>query len=97
MIVHRSTFLVKQGAMDDLVAMMKEEAERISFPFTFRVYTPNIAPRHVLAAEWEFGSLDEYEKFWTDWSARPETAEFMEKWNQLTERGGTDEIWDLEA
>jgi hypothetical protein len=97
MIVNRRTFLVKQGCMDDLVALMKAEAERINIAVPFRIYTPYIAPFDFVAAEWEFGSLADYNKFWTEWFARPETAEFMEKWNKLTERGGTNEIWDLQA
>ncbi len=97
MVVNRRTFVVRQGSMEDLVAVMKAEAERINLSFAFRIYTPSIAPFHIVAAEWEFGSLEDYDKFWTDWSARPESAEFMEKWYNLTERGGTNEIWNLEA
>ena len=97
MIVNRRKFVAKQGAMEDLVAMMKAEAEQINLNITFRLYTPSIAPFGFVAMELEFGSLEDYEKFWTDWDARPETAEFMEKMNKLTETGGTNEIWDLEA
>jgi len=97
MIVNRRTIVAKPGDMEDLVAMMKAEWERLNVPITFRVYTPSIAPFDFVAAEWEFGSLEDYEKFWTDWFARPETAEFMEKWYKLTESGGTNEIWNLEA
>jgi hypothetical protein len=97
MIVNRRKFVAKQGAMEDLVALMKAEAKRINLTITFRLYTPSIAPFGLVAAEYEFGSLEDYEKFWTDWFARPETAEFMEKWAKLTESGGTNEIWNLEA
>jgi len=97
MIVNRRTFVVKRGCEEDLVALFRAERERLNIPITFRVYTPIIAPFDFVAAEWEFGSLEDYDKFWTDWSARPETAEFMEKWYKLTENGGTNEIWNLEA
>ena len=97
MIVNRMTFVAKPGGMEDLVAMMKAEIERPNDPITFRLYTPRIAPFDFVAVESEFGSLEDYEKFWTDWNARPETAEFMEKFNKLTESGGTNEIWDLEV
>ncbi len=97
MIVNRRTFVAKRGCMEDLVAMMKAEQERLNIPSTFRVYTPRIAPFDFVAMELEFGSLEDYEKFWTDWEARPETVEFMEKFNKLTESGGTNEIWNLEA
>jgi hypothetical protein len=82
--------------MQDLVAMMKAEQARLNLPITFRVYTPRIAPFSQVVAEWEYESLEAYDKFWEEWSARPETAQFMEKWNELTENGGTNEIWNLE-
>ena len=63
---------------------------------SIRVYTPNIAPFDRLAVEWEYEDLAAYDKAWTEWQARSETAEFFEKWHQLTENGGTNEIWDLE-
>lgn len=97
MIVNRRVFVVKRGAMEDLVAMMKAEADRINLSVTFRLYTPKIAPFDRVVAEYEFESLQDYEQFWTDWSARPETAEFMEEWFKLTEIGGTNEIWNLEV
>ena len=97
MIVNRRTIVAKPGDMEDLVAMMKAEWERLNVPITFRVYTPRIAPFDFVAIELEFGSLEDYEKFWTDWNGRPETVEFMEKLNKLTESGGTNEIWNLEA
>jgi len=96
MIVSRMTFVSKRGCMDDLVALMKADDERSDIPIT-RIYTPSIAPFDFVAAEWEFESLADYEKFWTGWFARPETADFMEKWYKLTENGGTSEIWNLEA
>ena len=97
MIVNRRTFVVKRGCMQDLVAMVKAEQERLNVAITFRVYTPNIAPLNLVVAEWEFESLQEYEKFLADWRASPETAEFMKKWYELTESGGVNEIWNLET
>jgi len=97
MIVNRRTFVVKRGCMQDLVAMVKAEQERLNVANAFRLYTPNIAPFDSVAAEWEFESLQEYDKFWADWRAGPETAEFMKKWYELTESGGVNEIWDLET
>ena len=34
-------------------------------------------------------------KEWADWEATPEADAFMEKWVEITETGGTNEIWTL--
>jgi hypothetical protein len=94
MIVRRATFNVKQGCMQEFVALVLAEGEKVGPPNT-RVYTPYAGPRDVLAIKWEFENLEAHDKFWTDWWARPETATFLEKWYELTERGGTDELGNL--
>jgi len=94
MIVERSTVKVKQGCMEELVALAKSEGEKEGW--SCRIYSPNKAPRDTLVVEWEFESLAESEKYWAEWWAKPETAALMEKWYALTERGGNEEIWNLE-
>jgi hypothetical protein len=99
MLVQRRTYVVKVGCMPEIVAMLKAARERRK-DNPVRVYTPtvpSIAPPGILAVEWEFESLQEYEKAWTDFIASPETAKFMERWNELTESGGTNELWKLET
>ena len=93
MIVQRITFKVKRGCMQELVALAKSFDE--SAGITARTYTSRIGRHDTLVGEQEFESLAEMEKFWEEWSARPDTPAFMEKWLALTERGGTTEIWDL--
>jgi hypothetical protein len=39
--------------------------------------------------------LEEYEKFWAEWRARPETPKVLEQLRELVERGGGNEIWTL--
>ena len=96
MIVNRRTFTVKVGHMDQLLALMKEAKEQFSGSTrAWRNYAPEISPCDVVAFEWEYESLEEYERDWAEWGATPETAAFMEKWNQLTESGGNNEIWRL--
>jgi hypothetical protein len=96
MIVNRRTFIVKAGYMDQLLALMKAAKEQFSTSaHAWRSYAPEIGPIDVVAFEWEYGSLEEYEKDWAEWGATPESAAFMEKWNQLTESGGSNEIWRL--
>jgi hypothetical protein len=82
MIVNRRTFVVKRGCMLEAVATMKELRERGNG--TFRIYTPNIAPFDIVVVEFEYGSLEEYDKEMTDWFASPEADEFLERWFEIT-------------
>jgi hypothetical protein len=94
MIVQRGTFRIKPGRMDEAAALVLAEGEKHP-PRAFRVYTPHTGPVGILAMEWEFENLAEYERYWAEWDAKPETAAFSEKWNELREAGGTLEIWNL--
>ena len=96
MLVNRRTFNVKKGRMSEAVALLKAGREQFSScAHAFRMYTPETGSWDVLAAEWEYESLEEYERDWAEWGATPESAAQMEKWYDLTERGGTNEIWRL--
>ena len=93
MIVNRRTINVKQIHMDDVLELLKADRERTGI--NFRIYAPSIAPFDVIAMEIEFENLLDYEKGWEEWGSTPEAAAFMEKWFTFTERGGTNEIWEL--
>ena len=97
MLVNRRTFIVKGDRRRELVDLMKAEQEGLDLPIVFRVYTPVFGPFNTVCAEWEWESLDQYNKFWADWYARPETAAFMKKWSALIELGGKNELWTLET
>jgi hypothetical protein len=84
--------------MHETVAMLKALLESLEFDHHVRrIYTPSVAPPNELAIEWEFESLEQYSKIWADWSDSPLSAEFMERWWELTESGGTNELWNLET
>ena len=96
MLVNRRTFNVKRGQTDEAVALVKAEIEQFSsYTHAFRIYSPETGSFDVVAVEWEYENLEEYERIWAEWGATPEAATFMEKWYDLTERGGTNEIWRL--
>jgi hypothetical protein len=95
MLVHRTTFVVKVGKRDEAVEVLKSGADYLEKVPTFRVYGSSIGPRDTLVLELEFENLAEYERFWDEWFATPESAAVMEKWVQLREPGGTSEIWQL--
>ena len=94
MIVQRITWKVKQGCMQELVALAKSFVE--SAGITCRTYTSRIGRHDTLVGDNEFESLAEMEKFSAEWFARPDTPAFLEKWFALTERGGYTEVWNLE-
>ena len=95
-LVNRQTYNVKIGHADEVVAALKEATEQFSsYKHALRIYTPETGSFDVVAVEWEYESLEEYDRLWTEWRATPEAAAFNEKWSDLIERGGTNEIWHL--
>ena len=93
MIVHRQTNIVKIGRMEEVIALVKAERERQNG--TWRIYVSDIGPRDTIAFEFEFENLQDYEKGWSEWLATPEAGAFMDKWDDLVEPGGADEIWNM--
>jgi hypothetical protein len=95
MIVVRNTFNVKLGCMDKVIQLNKSEVATWDNPPIWRFYTPNDGKNDKFAEEFEFENLAESEKFWTAWLAKPETSEFIKKWNELVETGERNEVWDM--
>ena len=93
MIVNRRTFFAKRGRLKEAVALNRAEMERTNS--TARVYVSETGLFDTIAMEFEFESLDEYEKSWGEYFASPEAAPFLEKWAEVTEPGGNNEIWRL--
>ena len=91
MYINRRTFIVKQGAMEEAVKLVKAEIERTASKGT--VYTAEFGPFDVMVVDFPVETLVEYQKTWAEWTATPEAAKFFEKWFTLTERGGTNEFW----
>jgi hypothetical protein len=81
--------------MEKVAKMALEESAKLDPPVTVRVYTASIAPFDQVVVDFEYEDLAAYEKAWADWFDKPETPDFMEKWNELTKSGGKNEIWDL--
>ena len=95
MLVNRRTFLVKRGHIDEAVELLKTGADHLEAVPTFRVYGGYISPFDTVVLELEFENLTEYERFWTEWADAPESEVVLEKWLQITESGGTNEVWQL--
>jgi hypothetical protein len=95
MVMNRRTFIVKRGRMQEAATLLKAEVQRSTIAHRTRIYVPEFAPFDVICAEGDFDSLAEYEQYWTQYFAQPETAAFLERWFELTETGGTNELWEL--
>ena len=93
MIVNRRTFVARRGRLKEAVALNQAEMERTDS--TARLYVSETGSFDTIAMEFEFENLKEYEKSWAEYFASPEAAPFLEEWTEITETGGTNEIWRL--
>ena len=91
MYINRRTFKVKPGAMEEAVKLAKYEIERSESNGI--VYTAEFGPFDVMVVDFQFESLAEYQKGWSEWATTPEAVKFLEKWHTLVESGGTNELW----
>ena len=98
MIVDRRVCRVKQGRLEEVVALLKPIFEgNEAYTQAYRIYTPEVAEFDAVVIEWEYEDYQEMQSTWAAWAARPETADFWEKWFELLVPGGRGEIWQLAA
>ena len=92
MYVNRRTFIVKGRKMDEAVALFKDLVK--DFPHPVRLYVTETGPFDILVWEGEYENLAEYERLTKEYIERI-TPEWWEKWDSVTENGGSNEIWRL--
>ena len=99
MISYRTTWIIKQGRMEEALELLNAESQSvghlISGNAAIRVYTPDISP-NVLVFEDVFGSVEDHERFWAAYNKTPQAATFWPKWAELVERSIGTERWHLE-
>lgn len=95
MLVDRRTFFVKRGRMEEAAPLLKSIMTRYHHPLPVRVYAPYIGSIDLIALEIEFENLVQYQSFWDEWYARPESSEALKKWYDITEPGSEQVIWSL--
>src|SRR5262245_29999317 len=102
MLVNRRTFIVKKPYFEEAVALLVEASElakRTDPNVVFRVYASEIGPFDTIAYELESESLAAYERQQAEFAANPTVAarfpEWFKRWQEITEPGGTNEIWRL--
>jgi hypothetical protein len=93
MFAHRLTFRVKTGHVSEVVEMIKSEIAKGGPPS--RVYQSYISPSNLVIEDLEFESLAELQAHWAEWFAKPETAAFLERWDELVEGTVTNEVWQI--
>ena len=94
MIVQRITVQYKPGKLQEAIALLKAERDRVTAPHAIRMYIPQ-SGAELGIAEYEFENSEEMEKFWVNWAAQPEAQAFLEKYNALTEGEMVTEYFNL--
>ena len=96
MIVQRVIHHVKQGRMDEFLALMKSKPDSVLNQATKRTYTSHIVPvMSTVVHEMEYEDLAEMEKTWAAWWADPGTPTYMKEYYKLVKSSGS-EVWNLE-
>jgi hypothetical protein len=83
-ILNRRLFKIKYGKMEEAAALMKAEVEAFDvYKGPSRIHTPLFGPDNILAVEWEYESLAEYESLWAKYEARPASGAFLAEFGAL--------------
>lgn len=94
-IVNRRTFIAGRGHAQEVVDMLKGEGET-SRDMPYRIYRSHYGPFDQVVLEIEFEDVAAMESMWADWNASDRGMEYMRRWVEITEPGGSNEVWILE-
>jgi hypothetical protein len=92
MIVERRTYTVKPSCEQAAADFVKEAFAVFGFPNVRRIYRSISGPNDVVYQEFEFKDWQEREQFWAGFFAMPQMPEWVEKWGELIESGGSTEF-----
>ena len=96
MIVERISVQAKPGHRAKVLEALKAERAKMDDPNRMRILTYHTgAPWNTVVYELTSEDLAASEQSWEEWLARPDTPEFMEKWEQLV-NDWTRTIWSIE-
>jgi hypothetical protein len=95
MLAYRTTWIVKQGKMQEALDLLSAESKRAKPKGAqVRVYTPSISPNALIFEDaWE--SAEAHDDFWAEYNQTPEAAPFWTKWHEVTERSVGTERWNV--
>jgi hypothetical protein len=107
MLVNRVTWIAKRGHKNELAEWFRHPTvwEWKGIPEelrarAMRLYTPKTGAFDTVVLEIEFDNLEHYEKWWEaigNYNATPERSAQMQRFLEITETGGTHELWNLAA
>ncbi len=102
MLVNRRTFIVKKPHYDEALALLAEYRDLLKLvdsTAAMRVYASEIGHFDTIACELEVASLSAFERalaeFQEHTSVIPRLPSWYERWQEITETGGTNEFWRL--
>lgn len=93
MIIQRHTRRVRPGRMDEAVAALKVEMERVQV--NGRALTPVFGPFDQIVFEFRFEDHNAEREFWEHWRALPTSPQFMEQAAPRYLNGGSNESWQI--
>ncbi len=91
-IVNRRTFVAKRGHLDEVIAILNAEKTDL----VKRLYRSHYGAVNLAVMELEFASVAEMEERWEQWHQSEHAQSFTPRWREITESGGTNEVWILE-
>ena len=92
MIVERRIYKARPSCEQQVAEFVKEAWDVYGFPNTHRLYRPISGPVNVVYHELEFKDMQEREQVWAAFFALPQMPEWVEKWTELIETGGSVEF-----
>ena len=91
--IQRNTGRVRPGRMDEAVAELKAQMERVKVDG--RILTPVFGPFDQIVFEFRFEDHNAEHKFWEHWFALPTTPQFFEQAAPRYLPGGSNERWQI--
>ncbi|GAC1549906.1 MAG: hypothetical protein NVS2B7_25940 [Herpetosiphon sp.] len=102
MLINRRTFIVKKPFFDEALAILLEVgrlARQVQPDAAFRVYACELGSFDTIAYESEAASLGAYEQALAAFTRHPVVSKWLpdsfKRWQEITESGGSNEIWRL--
>jgi hypothetical protein len=98
MLAYRRTWHIKLGRMDQARELIQEPVDSFKERgFIGRAYASHIGPADVIIWEEDWESEADHDAAWEEIRDAPGTQDWFSRWYEVAERGGTQEIWRLQA
>lgn len=99
MFAFRTTWIVKEGKMEDALQLCRDTAEKVDLKAVeSRVYTAYHSPNELVYEEL-WASIEEHDAFWEGQEghrAALEKVGFWDAWGELMERATSTYVWKVE-